>query len=126
MRRANSVIILDLSTVWYEDLSVELLRLQSSRNISGSAFTWFDSYLHRMTQTVCFSGETAPLTSVAHGVLQGSGRFQTQQLLDRQGRLVAAFTQLSCFCELDSSKGPSLRFNFRACNVTHVVSVNYT
>ena len=41
-------------------------------NISSSAFTWFESYLHQRTQAVCYSRETSLSVSLGYSDLQGS------------------------------------------------------
>ena len=54
------------------DHTILLTRLQHSFGLSGSALSWFRSYLSNRTQTITINGFQSQPTTVYYGIPQGS------------------------------------------------------
>jgi len=67
------LVLLDLSAAFDTiDHDILLQRLEQSIGISGTALSWFRSYLSGQSQFVFVNDEASMTTNVNHGVPQGS------------------------------------------------------
>ena len=71
--RVTLLVHLDLSAAFDTvDHQVLLRRLESSFGITGTALSWFSSYLPQRSQRICYEGCTSKTFHLLHGVPQGS------------------------------------------------------
>ena len=71
--RVTLLVRLDLSAAFdMVDHQVLLRRLESSFGITGTALSWFSSYLSQRSQRICYEGCTSKTFHLLHGVPQGS------------------------------------------------------
>ena len=72
-QRATLLVLLDLSAAFDTVKQLVLLkRLESSFSISGTALSWFKSYLDGRSQRICVGGCCSKKFGLPHGVPQGS------------------------------------------------------
>ena len=71
--KVTLLVLLDLSAAFDTvDHQVLLRRLESSFGITGTALSWFSSYLSRRSQRICYEACTSKTFHLLHGVPQGS------------------------------------------------------
>ena len=74
-KRVTLLVLLDLSAAFDTvDHQVLVRRLESSFaiGITGTALSWFSSYLSQRSQRICYEGGTSKTFDLHHGVPQGS------------------------------------------------------
>ena len=72
-KRVTLLVLLDLSAAFDTvDHQVLVRRLESSSGITGTALSWFSSYLSQRSQRICYEGCTSKTFDLHHGVPQGS------------------------------------------------------
>ena len=71
--RVTLLVVLDLSATFDTvDHQVLIRRLESSFEITGTALSWFSSYLSQRSQRICYEGCISKTFDLHHGVPQGS------------------------------------------------------
>ena len=72
-KRVTLLVLLDLSAAFDTvDHQVLVRRLETSFGITGTALSWFSSYLSQRSQRICYEGCISKTFDLHHGVPQGS------------------------------------------------------